>query len=163
MNGTGTRIRPMERSDIPAVAAMEKSIFPDPWSEIAFAETLSLPIGINLVAVGENGQLRGYLCAQTVADEIQIHNVALDPQFRRQGIGRLLLEDAEQEGVERGAVCAILEVRVTNTAALAMYGRMGYRRIGRRRAYYRKPMCDALVLLKVIDGTHPGSIRQDVP
>ena len=162
MNSNGIRIRPMTASDIPVVAAMEKLIFPDPWSESVFAETLSLPIGTNLVADDDNGLICGYLCAQTVADEIQIHNVAVDLACRRQGIGRLLLEDAEREGAVRGAVCAILEVRITNTAALAMYARMGYRRIGRRRAYYRKPVCDALVLLKVIEGAHAGSTKQDV-
>jgi ribosomal-protein-alanine N-acetyltransferase len=162
MNGNGANIRPMERSDISAVAAMEKSIFPDPWPHGAFEEVLALPIGMNLVAVDDCGQLCGYLCAQAVADEIQIHNIAVTPESRRQGIGRMLLEHAECEASARGAVCAILEVRVTNTAALAMYGRMGYHRIGRRRAYYRKPVCDALVLLKMIDGARAEAITQDV-
>jgi ribosomal-protein-alanine acetyltransferase len=144
-----------------AVAAMEKLIFPDPWSHGAFEEVLVLPIGMNLVAVDHCGRPCGYLCAQAVADEIQIHNIAVAPESRRQGIGRMLLEHAEREASARGAVCAILEVRVTNTAALAMYGRMGYHRIGRRRAYYRKPVCDALVLLKMIDGARAETIRQD--
>jgi ribosomal-protein-alanine N-acetyltransferase len=47
--------------------------------------------------------------------------------------------------------CSILEVRINNTPALAMYNRLGYRRIGRRRGYYRRPICDALVLLKILD------------
>jgi [ribosomal protein S18]-alanine N-acetyltransferase len=154
MNGEGIEIRPMAGSDVPIVAGMEKAIFPDPWSEAVFEEALVQPLGINLVAVDDGGNPCGYLCAQAVADEIQIHNIAVDSEYRRQGIGRLLLEHAEREGVRRGAVCAILEVRVTNTVALAMYSRMGYRRIGLRKAYYRKPTCDALVLLKLIDDTN---------
>jgi len=162
MSRNDIHIRPMTPGDIPVVAAMEKLIFPDPWSETVFAETLSAALGTNSVAGDADGHICGYLCAQTVADEIQIHNVAVDAACRRRGIGRLLLEDAERQGAARGAVCAVLEVRITNTAALAMYGRMGYRRIGRRRAYYRKPVCDALVLLKVFDGSYAGSIRQDM-
>ena len=162
MNGDRVHIRPMIGTDIPQVASMEAAVFPDPWSAGAFEETLGMTIGINLVAIDEQGRLCGYLCAQAVADEIQIHNIAVDPDCRRRGIGRQLLQEAEREGTARGAVCAILEVRVTNTTALAMYGRMGYRRIGRRRAYYCKPVCDALVLLKVIDGAHAESVRQDV-
>ena len=162
MNGDRVHIRPMIEIDIPLIASMEKAIFPDPWSAGAFEETLVLAIGINLVAINEQGQPCGYLCAQAVAGEIQIHNIAVDPSCRRRGIGWQLLQEAEREGMARGAVCAILEVRVTSTSALAMYGRMGYRRIGLRRAYYRKPVCDALVLLKVIDGAHAESVRQDV-
>ncbi|MBI5867717.1 MAG: ribosomal protein S18-alanine N-acetyltransferase [candidate division Zixibacteria bacterium] len=147
--------------DLAEVAAMERDIFPDPWTEDMFREALTLNKSVNLVADDGDGSLCGYLCAQAVADEIQIHNVAVATTHRRQGIGRALLEYAEKQGGENGAVCAILEVRITNTAALAMYGQMGYRRIGRRRAYYRKPVCDALVLLKVFDGAPAEETKQD--
>lgn len=162
MIASGASIREMGTRDIPAVAAMESEVFPDPWTEEMFREALTLSNSVNLVVEDGDGSLCGYLCGQTVVDEIQIHNVAVAGTHRRRGIGRSLLEYAEQQGTERGVVCAILEVRTTNTAALAMYDRMGYRRIGRRRAYYRKPVEDALVLLKVFDGAPVGETRQDV-
>jgi ribosomal-protein-alanine N-acetyltransferase len=162
MTREGISIRPMTRADLAVVTEMEKAIFPDPWTASMFGDTMIGAGAVNLVAEEEDGSVCGYLCALTVADEIQIHNVAVHVSARRQGIGRALLEAAEQQGAGRGALCAILEVRATNTAALAMYGRMGYRRIGRRRAYYRKPVCDALVLLKVFDGVRAESNRQDV-
>jgi ribosomal-protein-alanine N-acetyltransferase len=90
----------------------------------------------------------GYLCAQFVADEIQIHNIAIDASCRKRGYGRQLMLAAEAEGMRLGAFGAILDVRSTNTAALAMYGRLGYRRIGRRRNYYERPVGDALILFK---------------
>jgi ribosomal-protein-alanine N-acetyltransferase len=102
----------------------------------------------NLVAVDENKNLLGYVCAQCAADEVQIHNIAIDPLHQRRGLGRRLLEAAEERGFREGAYGAVLDVRSNNTAALAMYGRFGYRRIGRRRGYYVRPRGDALILFK---------------
>ncbi len=151
-------IRLMSDSDVTMVASLEQQIFTDPWSEQSFAEALTVSQPLNRVATGADGTLCGYLCGQLVADEVQIHNVAVVPSYRRRGLGRALLEHAEREGKSRGAVCAVLEVRITNVPALAMYGRLGYRRIGRRRAYYRKPVCDALVLLKIFAANAAGDI-----
>ena len=144
-------IRPMVAEDIPDVVAMEKEVFSDPWPDDAFEETIDDPQTLNLVTYSQAGDLNGYMCGQVVADELQIHNVAVSLDCRRTGLGRRLLEVAEADAQRRGAVCAILEVRINNAPALAMYGRMGYRRIARRRRYYRQPVCDALVLLKVLD------------
>ena len=152
MNSSAIAIRPMEAGDIPVVAEMECLIFPDPWPSSSFWDALNDPHALNLVAVPNAGtEVCAYLCAQIVVDEIHIHNVAVAPAYRRQGIGRELLVRAEYDGRKQGADCCILEVRVDNTPALAMYGRLGYRRIGRRRRYYRKPVCDALVLLKILE------------
>jgi ribosomal-protein-alanine N-acetyltransferase len=134
--------------DIPAIAKIEESAFEDPWPDSAFEEMLESENRFNLVLVNGDGSLLGYLCAQCVADEVQIHNIAVDPSRQRQGAGGRLLQEAEAEGRRRGAWGAVLDVRSTNTAALALYGRFGYRRIGRRRNYYEHPRGDALVLFK---------------
>jgi ribosomal-protein-alanine N-acetyltransferase len=131
---------------------MEKAIFTDPWPITAFREALADETAINLVAICDpESDPAGYLTGQIVADELHIHNVAVAESHRRQGIGRLLLQHAERLGYRQNVTCSILEVRINNTPALAMYNRLGYRRIGRRRGYYRRPICDALVLLKILD------------
>lgn len=141
-------IRPMTEADIQAVARIERASFADPWPESAFREMLAERNRFNLVLANEEDQPLGYLCAQCAADEVQIHNIAVAPEHLRRGLGRQLLTAAEAEGRRRGAFGSVLDVRTTNTAALAMYGRFGYRRIGRRRNYYARPRGDALILFK---------------
>lgn len=161
MNVEAITIRRMTASEIPAVTEMERAIFSDPWPVSAFRDALTDAKAFNLVAVSsKDAALVGYLSAQIVADEVQIHNVAVGQPFRRRGIGRLLLEHAECEGKNYGVSCCILEVRANNSPALAMYNRLGYRRIGRRRGYYRRPVCDALVLLKILDEAPSESLIQ---
>jgi len=143
----------MRDEDIPAVRAIEQEIFPDPWPESAFQDCLTVPSRLNLVLVEGGDQVVGYLCAQCAADEIQIHNVAVASDCRRQGRGMRLLQAAEEEGLARGALCAVLDVRASNEAALSLYARFGYRQIGRRRNYYRFPVCDALILFKSLTGS----------
>jgi len=149
MSHGGIIIRPMKVSDVPVVMAIEQAVFSDPWPESAFHELLASHLAINLVAGAVSlSQMAGYLCAQLVAGELQIHNLAVREGFQRQGVGARLLVAAETEGRRRGAREAILDVRADNTAALALYARFGYRRIGLRRRYYRRPVCDALILFK---------------
>lgn len=149
----------MTKADIAAVAELESVIFSDSWPVSSFQEAIDDPIAFNLVATleGETA-ICAYLCAQIVFDEIHIHNIAVAEEYRRQGIGQELLEYAEASGRRKGADCALLEVRIDNEPALAMYTRLGYRRIGRRRRYYRKPVCDALVLLKILDESKRGKL-----
>ena len=159
MNAHAIGIRSMAAGDISVIAEMERTIFPDPWPTSSFRDALNDPHGLNLVALPQDGTaICAYLCAQIVVDEVHIHNVAVVPSYRRQGIGRELLEHAELEGRKQGADCCILEVRIDNSPALTMYGRLGYRRIGRRRRYYRNPVCDALVLLKILDESPRGQL-----
>ncbi|GAB4320249.1 MAG: ribosomal protein S18-alanine N-acetyltransferase [Candidatus Zixiibacteriota bacterium] len=148
-------IRPMTGDDLDWIVAVERTVFSDPWPKSAFLESLRFTGGLNVVAAVDD-TLCGYLCAQVVADEIQIHNIAVAPTARRRGIARQLMDFAEAHGVEEGAVCAVLEVRTTNKTAIQMYTNRGYQSIGRRRGYYRRPLCDALVLMKVLDDSDPG-------
>jgi ribosomal-protein-alanine N-acetyltransferase len=149
----------MTEAEIPAIAELEIAIFSDAWPAASFEEAIDDPLALNLVASlkGETA-ICAYLCAQIIIDEVHIHNIAVVPEFRRKGIGRELLEYAEAAGRKKGADCALLEVRVDNAPALAMYGRLGYRHIGRRRRYYRNPVGDALVLLKIFAESRRGKL-----
>jgi len=157
----GVTIRAMGPADIDAVAAIEKSAFTDPWPKIAFKEMLDVSNRINLVLLMPDGAIGGYVLAQTGADELQIQNIAVAPPYRRRQLGSLLLARAEEEGVARGALCSVLDVRATNEAALGLYQSVGYRMIGRRKNYYRYPICDALVLFRRLDRAQTDDVARE--
>ncbi len=146
-NSAQARLRRATREDLPAVAAIERVSFADPWSDSEFGSVLLLGHTIFLVAVGgPEAEIVGYVVAVAVVDEGEIVNIAVAPAQRGQGLGGVLLDAAVSEAEHRGAVTLFLEVRVSNEAARAMYGSRGFLEISRRKGYYRSPPEDALVL-----------------
>jgi ribosomal-protein-alanine N-acetyltransferase len=142
----------MVASDLPTINRLERECFPNPWPASSFRDILNAENHFNIVIADPQDDPIAYLCAAFVADEVQIHNIAVAKEYRRNSLGRRLLEAAETEGRARGAFGSVLDVRSTNTAALALYGRFGYRRVGRRRGYYERPAGDALILFKPLVG-----------
>ena len=139
------RLRPLVAADIPAVVAIERRVFSDPWTANFFLGELAQPhIHARLAEV--NGAVAGYCFAWLGAGEGHLGNLAVVPEHRRRGVARALLEDllprARQLGVERLA----LEVRTSNFAAQWLYGAHGFRLAGLRRRYYRDNQEDALIL-----------------
>jgi len=90
--------------------------------------------------------LAGFIVARTIADELHVNNVAVRHEFRGKGIGSALLQISLDEGRKRNARIAQLEVRAGNEAAQRLYRRSGFEVVGRRRAYYREPVEDALLM-----------------
>ncbi len=136
-------VRRLAYSDLPAVASIERRSFPAPWSLAMFVLELSKPSGICLAAT-EGERLVGYaICARY--DRVwHLMNVAVEPELRRRGVGRLLVERViEESGRE---LQFTLEVRVSNREAIAMYERLGFRSAGVRPRYYRDNGEDALVM-----------------
>ena len=140
-------IRKMTDREVPQVAELEKLCFAMPWSEKSVAGELDNPLALWLVAM-EGDRLAGYVGSQTVMDETDMMNLAVAPQFRRQGVGEALVNALTASLKEMGSRCLTLEVRDSNEAARALYGKLGFREIGRRRGYYRDPREDALILRK---------------
>jgi tRNA threonylcarbamoyladenosine biosynthesis protein TsaB len=93
-----------------------------------------------------NGTLIGYATAWLIVDELHIHDVAVDPAFRRRGAAKALLERVLAEARASGATSATLEVRRSNAAAVALYEKLGFMTEAVRPAYYRDPTEDALIL-----------------
>ena len=137
----------MNESHVPAVAALEKICFSDPWSENSVASELKNKLALWLVAE-ENGAVAGYIGSQTCTDESDVMNVAVHPDFRRRGIGEALVNVLVAELKAMGSHCLTLEVRASNAPAIALYEKMGFHEIGRRKNYYRNPKEDALILRK---------------
>lgn len=137
----------MKKDHVSQIARLEAQCFSDPWSEKSIASELENPLSLWLVAE-ENGQVFGYVGSQTVLDESDMMNVAVDPRFRRQGIARALIETLIAELSKMGSRCLRLEVRVSNENARALYARMGFQQLGLRKNYYHNPKEDALILGK---------------
>ena len=135
----------MESRHVPQVAALEKKCFSDPWSEGSVASELENPLSRWLVAV-EGEQVLGYVGSQTVLDESDMMNLAVDPAFRRRGIARALVLALIEELGKMGSRQLTLEVRVSNESAQALYAQLGFERVGRRKNYYLNPKEDALIL-----------------
>jgi ribosomal-protein-alanine N-acetyltransferase len=88
----------------------------------------------------------GYVIYWVIADEMHILNLAVHPVQRRQGIARALLTAALTQSRDQGAAVVWLEVRPSNTAALALYHSFGFEEIGVRPGYYTDNGEDALIL-----------------
>ena len=140
-------IRNMTAADVHQVAQLEKVCFPDPWSERSVSSELTNPLSLWLVAL-EDDKLAGYVGSQTVMGETDMMNIAVDPEFRRRGIAEKLVDALVAELKARGSHCLTLEVRASNDAAKALYGKLGFCQVGLRKNYYRNPKEDALIMRK---------------
>jgi ribosomal-protein-alanine N-acetyltransferase len=144
------RIRPARLADVPALARLEPRCFSDPWSEAGFREMLGASYIFGLIADLKSGSMGGYLVARAIEQEGEILNLAVAPERRRNGLGVGLLTAGLVELTQRGVEEVFLEVRASNEAAIAMYLAQGFRPMGRRREYYRRPVEDAMVLRKTL-------------
>ena len=129
------------------VAQLEKACFQDPWSENSISSELRNPLSLWLVAL-DGQQVVGYVGSQSVMGEADMMNIAVSAQYRRMGIAQELVKRLVH-ALHEADVCSLtLEVRASNDPAKALYGKLGFRQVGRRPNYYRNPKEDALILRK---------------
>lgn len=140
-------IEKMQIQHVPQVVALEKQCFSDPWSEKSIASELVNDLAFWLVAL-EGETVAGYVGSQTVMGESDMMNIAVHPDFRRQGIAEALVETLITELREQGSRCLTLEVRSSNDPAKQLYQKLGFIQIGKRPNYYFNPREDALILRK---------------
>ena len=137
----------MNAAHVSQVAALERICFADPWSEMSIASELQNLWSYWLVAL-EDDRVIGYVGSQSSIDEADIMNVAVHPDFRRQGIAEALINRLVADLKERDIHALLLEVRVSNTPAITLYEKLGFSQVGRRKNYYHNPKEDALILRK---------------
>lgn len=133
-------------SDVEPMAQIELAAFSDPWPASAFTDLLGAPHARIRVAIDERDALVGYCVLLSAADEGEIANIAVVPDVRRRGVAGQLLDDALHAAEQSGVRAVYLEVRTSNEAARSLYASRAFMPVGRRRAYYRNPLEDALVL-----------------
>ena len=137
----------MDESHVEDMVNLEKMYFSDPWSANAFHSELNNPLSLWLVAV-DAGRVVGYVGSQTVLGEADMMNLAVHENYRRQGLGRQLVESLISRLSQQGSHILMLEVRVSNAPAIALYEKLGFQVVGRRPNYYYKPREDAFIMRK---------------
>lgn len=144
---SGDRIVPADAGMLEKIGQLEREVFPDPWSVRSLENCLKNPAFAILAAIDGQGGLLGYLIGSLTPPEGEICTFAVSPGRRREGIGRALLIDFLQRGVEIGCEQVFLEVRAGNLPALTLYKSCGFVEYGRRKSYYRNPVEDAVLMV----------------
>ena len=137
----------MNADHVSQIAELEKICFSDPWSANSIASELENKLAHWLVAL-EGETVAGYIGSQTVMGETDMMNVAVHPDFRRNGIAQALVSCLVEDLKIMESHCLTLEVRASNAPAITLYEKLGFAQIGRRKNYYRNPREDALILRK---------------
>ena len=153
------QIRRLVYPDLPDVIAIERRVFPTPWSMAMFVLELSKQTGICLAAVSE-GRLVAYLICSRYESVWHLMNLAVDADRQRMGLASRLLAELYDRVGDEGARFT-LEVRQSNTVAIHLYEREGFRAAGTRRRYYQDNGEDALVMWRT-PATRAG-LLDDVP
>jgi len=145
-------IRDAIPSDLARIVEIERLSYSTPWSLKSFERELSLPFSRILIAETKLSDASsaapvpaGFLCRWLVADECHVLNIAVHPEYRRRGVGFLLLNTAIAEAIARQAACVTLEVRRGNLAARQLYRKLKFEERRLRRHYYG-PGEDAIVM-----------------
>ena len=139
-------VRELAEGDLDHVTRIESAANASPWTRSLFEGELSLSAAQRLWLVGSIDKVVvGFAGAMFVGDDVHIMNVAVDPSFRRQGFGRMLLAELLRRSVSLGGRNATLEVRESNDSAIALYRRFGLGPVGIRGGYYPDGE-DALIL-----------------
>ncbi len=140
-------ITAMTSDHVSQIAALEKQCFSAPWDENSVASELNNALSCWLVAL-DGDTVAGYVGSQTVLGETDMMNIAVHPDFRRQGIAEALVNALVDALKERDSHCLTLEVRASNVPAQKLYEKLGFVTVGRRKNYYRNPREDGDILRK---------------
>ena len=141
-------VRRLSLADLPQVMLIERRSFAAPWSLAMFGLEVSKASGISLVAL-QGERIVGYLVCSRYADVWHVMNVAADLDVRRRGIGTALVRELFERADRPGARYT-LEVRPSNTSAVAMYECLGFGSAGRRPGYYHDTREDALIMWREV-------------
>ena len=135
----------LPEAHIPQMVELEKICFSMPWTADMIRSELNNPSCLYLAAV-DGDTLVGYIGVQTVLDEGYINNVAVHPEYRRRGIAAALISLLAEQAQAIGLAFMTLEVRESNAPAIALYEKLGFTTVGRRKNYYEKPREDAILM-----------------
>ena len=143
--GGGLFLRSMTVADIDEVMAIEAAAFASPWSRQFFLEELQAAHARSVLCQ-RDGKPIGYVIYWELPGEVDIHNVAVHPQHRRQGVARAMLGDIIERATKRGFRRVTLEVRRSNDPAQTLYRSLGFEICGLRKRYYSDNGEDAWVM-----------------
>jgi ribosomal-protein-alanine N-acetyltransferase len=136
----------MRRRHLRGVMAIERQVYPRPWSPNLFLSEMSESRNRCYLVARMDREVVGYAGMICYGDEAHVTNIAVDPMHQRHKIASRLLHDVIRQAIEMGAQAVSLEVRVTNWGAQRLYGRFGFRPVGVRKNYYQEINEDALIM-----------------
>lgn len=143
-------IREMEPYDVIKVCEIENKSFSDPWSYGSFMDDIFSEI-VDAIVIEENGDICGYASAWFLYDQVHIANFCVEESVRCKGYGSQLMEYIINRAKEFQKERIILEVRVSNIAAIKLYEKYGFKNIYRRPKFYENNNEDAFIMeLKLI-------------
>lgn len=137
----------MRPDHVAQIAVIEAMCFSAPWSQQSIESELNNSLSLWVVAI-DGDTVVGYVGSQSVLGEADMMNLAVLPQYRRQGVGSMLVNVLIRKLHSKKVKCLSLEVRASNEGAIALYQSLGFQQVGRRPNYYRSPKEDALILRK---------------
>ena len=140
------RIESMTFDDLPAVHAIEKSSFAVPWPNDAYRSELTTNRLASYIVARAADAVVGFAGLWVMVDEAHVTTFAVDPRWRRRGVGERLLLGLIDIAVARRAREATLEVRLSNMPARRLYEKYGFRPVGIRPRYYSDNGEDALIM-----------------
>ncbi len=143
--GIRAEMRRMVPEDLPGVLKIERSCFVAPWTRGMFEQTMASPVAQSLVIEGNKGIL-GYIVFYYAGPEMHIMNIAIHPDFRREGLARTVMYRVLAFAREHSIEECFLEVRESNRSARCLYEKLGFEMVGRRKGYYQESGEDALVM-----------------
>ena len=141
----------MGSPDLGEVIEIERASFAYPWSSTFFLQELKVTCARSLLALVNECPV-GYIIYWALPHEIDVHNLAVHPAYRRRGIGKALLEKVIDEARRQGLTRVTLEVRKSNVVAQKMYQSLGFLAKGVRKGYYSDDGEDALVMTLELQG-----------
>ena len=166
----------MRRRHLRGVMAIERQVYPRPWSPNLFLSEMSESANRRYLVARIDKEVVGYGGLICYGEEAHITNVAVDPEYQRRKIATRLLYDLIRAAAEMEAGAVSLEVRVTNWGAQRLYGAFGFRPVGIRKNYYQEIGEDALIMwvdgigsaehrgrLRELAGDLPDGVRPDMP
>ena len=142
---------PMLRRDIPNILEIESVSFSHPWRKQDFVYALEKEHGVCRVCYLDRLVI-GYAIGFRTGREFHLADFAIRPECQRRGYGGELLNILLDELGTLGVCVVTLEVRQSNKSAVRLYGRAGFQTIAFRRSYYTRPIEDAVVMLKPLEG-----------
>lgn len=139
--------RAIVSGDIPALAELERELFAQPWTAGMLSGALEQGGGVHEI-LEQDGEILGYYFMTRVADEAELHNIAVRKRYQQQGIGGKILGKIVNQCDAQQVQRLYLEVREDNAAAIHLYKKMGFECIGRRPGYYFIEKRDALIYMR---------------
>ena len=145
-------IRSATLSDLEALVCLEEACFSEPWSRKSFEAELQGNQFSHILVIPSPREtlgipLHAYICVWVIFEEIRFLNLAVHPQFRRQGLAKQLIRQALHLGIDQGCRRGMLEVRQSNHSAKMLYESFNFKEYAIRNSYYTNPKEDAILMM----------------